>query len=163
MFHLFKKKEKEGAGCLKAPATGRAVPMSESSDPTFSSGMLGNGVVIHPDGGVVTAPCDGTITALMEDTKHAVGIHTEQGFDLLLHIGVDTVSLKGEGFESFVSSGDKVKAGDKLLQFDQALIESRGLCSDVIMIVMDAPELPEIRYVTGIEVKAGETVVAEIK
>lgn len=161
MFQFFKKKsEKENS--LKAPVSGTVVPMTEASDETFASCMLGNGVVIHPAGDVVVAPCDGEITVLMEESKHAVGIKTEFGFDLLLHIGIDTVSLKGEGFESFVSAGMKVKAGDRLVKFDRGIIEARGLCADVIMIVMDGPELRNVEYVTGIEAVAGESIVGRI-
>ena len=161
MFGFFNKKGKH-ENCLKAPVNGTVVPMTEASDETFASCMLGNGVVIHPSDGMVTAPCGGEITVFMEDSKHAVGLKTEYGFDLLLHIGIDTVSLQGQGFESFIKPGQKVKAGDRLVRFDKALIESKGLCADVIMIVLDSPELKPIDYRTGIQSEAGETVVAEI-
>ena len=97
----------------------------------------------------------------MEDSKHAVGLKTKYGFDLLIHIGIDTVSLEGQGFESFIKLGQKVKARDKLIQFDKELIESKGLCADVIVIVLDSPDLMPIEYVTGIQAVAGETVVAK--
>lgn len=160
MFGLFGKKGKK-ENCLKAAVNGTVVPMSEASDETFASCMLGDGVVIHPSDGMVAAPCDGEITVFMGDSKHAVGLKTEYGFDLLIHIGIDTVSLAGEGFESFIRIGQKVKAGDKLIQFDKELIEAKGLCADVIMILLDSPELKPVKYCTGIEAAAGETVVAE--
>lgn len=160
MFGFLSKKGKK-ENCLKAAANGTVVPMAEASDETFASCMLGNGVVIHPTDGMTTAPCDGEITVFMEDSKHAVGLKTEYGFDLLIHIGIDTVSLEGQGFESFIKLGQKVKVGDKLIQFDKELIESKGLCADVIVIVLDSPDLMPIEYVTGIQAVAGETVVAK--
>ena len=96
----------------------------------------------------------------MEGTNHAVGIRIAEGFDLLIHIGLDTVSLNGEGFTSHISMGQKVKAGDKLITFDKALVESKGLCSDVILIALDNPALPALDFKTGMTASAGETVVA---
>lgn len=161
MLGFFNKKNKK-ENALRAAVSGAVVPMSEASDETFASGMLGNGVVIHPSNGMVTAPCDGEITVFMEDSKHAVGLKTEYGFDLLLHIGIDTVSLNGQGFESFIKAGQKVKTGDQLIRFDKEFIESKGLCADVIMIIMDSPDLKPMEYRTGIQAVGGETIVAEI-
>lgn len=162
MLQIFKKKSKTER-VLKAPADGKAVPMTEAKDETFSSCMLGSGVVICPENGVVKAPCDGEITVFMKDSKHAVGIKTGFGLELLLHIGVDTVTLKGEGFESQLKQGMKVKAGDVLVRFDKELVEAKGLNTDVIMIVMDGENMPEVEYQTGMDVTAGETVVARVK
>ena len=122
--------------------------------------MLGKGIAIHPTDGVVVAPVDGEISVTMEGTNHAVGIRIAEGFDLLIHIGLDTVSLNGEGFTSHISMGQKVKAGDKLITFDKALVESKGLCSDVILIALDNPALPALDFKTGMTASAGETVVA---
>ena len=109
---------------------------------------------------MVIAPADGKITVTMEGTNHAVGIRIADGFDLLIHIGIDTISLNGEGFTSYVRTDQKVKAGEKLIEFDKALIESRGLCADVILIAIDNPELPDITFKSGMQAIAGETVVA---
>ena len=122
--------------------------------------MLGKGIAIHPTDGVVVAPVDGEISVTMEGTNHAVGIRIAEGFDLLIHIGLDTVSLNGEGFTSHISMGQKVKAGDKLITFDKALVESKGLCSDVILMALDNPALPALDFKTGMTASAGETVVA---
>ena len=89
-----------------------------------------------------------------------MGIRIAEGFDLLIHIGLDTVSLNGEGFTSHISMGQKVKAGDKLITFDKALVESKGLCSDVILIALDNPALPALDFKTGMTASAGETVIA---
>ena len=158
MFGFFKKKSEPKE--LKAMVNGEVISVTEVKDDVFSSCMLGKGIAIHPTDGVVVAPVDGEISVTMEGTNHAVGIHIAEGFDLLIHIGLDTVSLNGEGFTSHISMGQKVKAGDKLITFDKALVESKGLCSDVILIALDNPALPALDFKTGMTASAGETVVA---
>ena len=139
MFGFFKKKSEPKE--LKAMVNGEVISVTEVKDDVFSSCMLGKGIA-------------------MEGTNHAVGIRIAEGFDLLIHIGLDTVSLNGEGFTSHISMGQKVKAGDKLITFDKALVESKGLCSDVILIALDNPALPALDFKTGMTASAGETVVA---
>ena len=158
MFGFFKKKSEPKE--LKAMVNGEVISVTEVKDDVFSSCMLGKGISIHPTDGVVVAPVDGEISVTMEGTNHAVGIRIAEGFDLLIHIGLDTVSLNGEGFTSHISMGQKVKAGDKLITFDKALVESKGLCSDVILIALDNPALPALDFKTGMTASAGETVVA---
>ena len=158
MFGFFKKKSEPKE--LKAMVNGEVISVTEVKDDVFSSCMLGKGIAIHPTDGVVVAPVDGEISVTMEGTNHAVGIRIAEGFDLLIHIGLDTVSLNGEGFTSHISMGQKVKAGDKLITFDTALVESKGLCSDVILIALDNPALPALDFKTGMTASAGETVVA---
>ena len=157
MFGFFKKKSEPKE--LKAMVNGEVISVTEVKD-DVSSCMLGKGIAIHPTDGVVVAPVDGEISVTMEGTNHAVGIRIAEGFDLLIHIGLDTVSLNGEGFTSHISMGQKVKAGDKLITFDKALVESKGLCADVILIALDNPALPALDFKTGITASAGETVVA---
>lgn len=158
MFGFFKKKNEPKE--LKAMVNGEVISVTEVKDDVFSSCMLGKGIAIHPTDGVVVAPVDGEISVTMEGTNHAVGIRIAEGFDLLIHIGLDTVSLNGEGFTSHISMGQKVKAGDKLITFDKALVESKGLCADVILIALDNPALPALDFKTGMTASAGETVVA---
>ena len=158
MFGFFKKKSEPKE--LKAMVNGEVISVTEVKDDVFSSCMLGKGIAIHPTDGVVVAPVNGEISVTMEGTNHAVGIRIAEGFDLLIHIGLDTVSLNGEGFTSHISMGQKVKAGDKLITFDKALVESKGLCSDVILIALDNPALPALDFKTSMTASAGETVVA---
>ena len=158
MFGFFKKKSEPKE--FKAMVNGEVISVTEVKDDVFSSCMLGKGIAIHPTDGVVVAPVDGEISVTMEGTNHAVGIRIAEGFDLLIHIGLDTVSLNGEGFTSHISMGQKVKAGDKLITFDKALVESKGLCADVILIALDNPALPALDFKTGMTASAGETVVA---
>lgn len=160
MFNFFKKDTR--AKELKAPCSGKVISITEVKDDVFSSCMLGKGIAVQPadSKAMVVAPTDGEISVVMEGSNHAVGVKVKDGFDLLIHIGIDTVSLNGEGFTSFVSMGQKVKAGDKLIEFDKDLVVSKGLCPDVILIALDNPELPKLDYKTGMDAAAGETVVA---
>lgn len=161
MFNFLKKKDSQTKE-LKTPCNGKVIPITEVKDDVFSSCMLGNGIAVKPVDGktMVVAPADGTISVVMEGSNHAVGINVADGFDLLIHIGIDTVSLNGEGFTSFVSMGQKVKAGDKLIEFDKDLVESKELCPDVILIALDNPSLPKLDYKTGMDGAGGDTVIA---
>ncbi|MBS6395772.1 MAG: PTS glucose transporter subunit IIA [Clostridiales bacterium] len=160
MFNFFKKKEVQEAYEMKACADGKVIPMTEAKDPVFSSCALGNGVVICPTGNVVVAPADGKVTVTMEGSNHAVGLELKGGIEILIHIGVDTVNLKGEGFESFVKVDQEVKAGQELIRFDREGMEAKGYCMEVMQIVMDGETASKLEYTTGAEAKAGETVVA---
>lgn len=148
-------------GKVVAPVTGQVQPMSDAKDEAFSTCAMGNGVVIVPEDGVVKSPVDGKVTVLMEPSLHAINIESETGINILLHIGIDTVSLNGEGFISNVKVGDTVKAGDVLVEYDLAVVAKANLCPDVMMIVMDQEPMPEIKYQTNQKAVSGKTVVAE--
>lgn len=161
MFDFLKRKKQPQE--LKAMVSGEVIPVTKVKDDVFSSCMLGNGIAIHPTDKqkvTVVAPADGKITITMEGTNHAVGLRITEGFDVLIHIGIDTISLNGKGFTSYIKTGQKVKAGEKLIEFDKSLIESRELCSDVILIALDNPELPDVTFESGMQATAGETVIA---
>ena len=161
MFDFLKRKKQPQE--LKAMVSGEVIPVTKVKDDVFSSCMLGNGIAIHPTDKqkvTVVAPADGKITITMEGTNHAVGLRIAEGFDVLIHIGIDTISLTGKGFTSYIKTGQKVKAGEKLIEFDKSLIESRELCSDVILIALDNPELPDVTFESGMQATAGETVIA---
>ena len=161
MFDFLKRKKQPQE--LKAMVSGEVIPVTKVKDHVFSSCMLGNGIAIHPTDKqkvTVVAPADGKITITMEGTNHAVGLRIAEGFDVLIHIGIDTISLNGKGFTSYIKTGQKVKAGEKLIEFDKFLIESRELCSDVILIALDNPELPDVTFESGMQATAGETVIA---
>ena len=148
-------------GKLVAVATGKVLAMTQAKDEAFATCAMGDGVVIEPEKGVVVAPADGKITALMKPSLHAIGIETKEGLNLLIHIGIDTVKLDGKGFKSFVKSGQEVKAGDKLVEFDINLIKKEGYSPDVMVVVLEDSNLPKVAYKTGEKTVAGKTVVAE--
>ena len=124
---------------MAATADGKVIPMTDASDPVFSSCALGGGVVIRPTGTVVVAPADGRVTATMEGSNHAIGMELEGGLEILIHIGVDTVSLKGEGFTALVKSGDTVKKGTELIRFEREALEAKGFCMEVMHPVRQNP------------------------
>ncbi|MBY5011064.1 PTS system trehalose-specific EIIBC component [Streptococcus suis] len=119
---------------LISPLTGEAKDLSQATDPVFSSGVMGKGIVIDPSEGKLFAPVDGEVSVLFP-TFHAIGITTSTGIELLMHIGMDTVGLEGKGFTAHVKQGDKVKAGDLLIDFDIAVIKAAGLVAETPIIV----------------------------
>lgn len=129
-----------GKLALSSPVKGRVLPVEQSADEVFSSKALGDGIAVDPEDGLVCAPCDGTVSLLFP-TKHAVGITSEEGVELLIHIGINTVQLDGEGFEAFVEQGTKVKRGDKLIRADLALIRQRGMNPQTMMILPEGGSL----------------------
>ena len=119
---------------LVSPLAGQVKPLSQATDPVFSSGVMGQGVVIEPSQGELVSPVNGTVTVLFP-TKHAVGIVSEEGVELLMHIGMDTVSLDGKGFEAHVTQGDKVVVGQQLISFDTNVIKEAGLITETPVII----------------------------
>lgn len=122
---------------LYAPMKGEVLSVEKSADPAFASKAMGEGVAINPSEGVIYAPADGTIS-LIFPTKHAMGITLNSGVELLIHAGIDTVKMEGEGFETFVETGSKVKKGDKLLSFDMDLVKEKGYKTQTMFLVADA-------------------------
>ena len=117
-----------------SPLAGQVKPLSQATDPVFSSGVMGQGIVIEPSQGELVSPVNGTVTVLFP-TKHAVGIVSEEGVEMLMHIGMDTVSLDGKGFEAHVEQGDKVVVGQQLISFDMDVIKEAGLVAETPVIV----------------------------
>ena len=163
MFSLFKKKNMEGVSELRAYLSGRAVPIVEVPDQVFSAKIMGDGIAIWPSSSTVVAPADGEITAVMEDSKHALGMKLKNQMELFLHVGLDTMDMRGDGFEVHVKLGEKVKAGAPLFSFDKEKIEAAGHPAITILAVTDEGSAKDIRYHTGIQVVAGETVIATIE
>lgn len=117
-----------------SPLAGQVKSLSQATDPVFSSGVMGQGVVIEPSQGELVSPVNGTVTVLFP-TKHAVGIVSEEGVEMLMHIGMDTVSLDGKGFEAHIEQGDKVVVGQKLITFDMEVIKGAGLITETPVII----------------------------
>ncbi|WP_308618596.1 beta-glucoside-specific PTS transporter subunit IIABC [uncultured Enterococcus sp.] len=123
-----------GDTVVSSPVAGRVIPLSEVKDEVFSSGMVGSGVGIIPEEDVLVAPEDGEITMVFE-THHALGLKTSNGAEILFHIGIDTVQLNGEGFETFVKQGDRVTKGQQLIAFNRRLIKEKGYDDTIIFVV----------------------------
>lgn len=142
-------------GVIYAPADGTLMPLEQVPDASFAQGFLGKGCGIDLDGSAVYAPLDGTLTALTR-TLHAVGITTDDGAELLIHIGVDTVNLNGRGFRALVKKGEKVKCGQKLIAFDRGVIEAAGLSPTICFTVCNSDELAEVAFKDGGSIKHGD-------
>lgn len=156
---LFGKKKKETH--LMAFATGDVIALRDVKDQMFSAGLMGKGIAIASEDGKFYSPVSGTVTMLFP-TKHALGLKSEDGQELLLHIGVDTVGLKGEGFTAFVEDGQKVAAGDLLIEADLSLIRSKGLETDAILCITE-PQEPDVSFTAAQHVCAGKDEIAAIK
>lgn len=149
--------EKEREKIL-APVEGTVVPLSEVNDPTFSQEILGKGVAIIPAKGRIVAPASGILTVVFE-TKHAVSITTPEGAEIIVHVGLDTVNLKGEHYTAHKKQGDKVKAGELLLEFDMAAIKEAGYEVITPVIVCNSPNYPDMVCHTGMQVKELEPII----
>jgi len=145
------KETKAAEPVLYAPVKGKIVAREDIPDETFASGVLGDGVGIEPELGEVVAPFDGEISSVT-DTRHAVGISGPAGMEVLIHVGVDTVKMKGEGFTLLVGEGDKVSAGQKLIQFDMAKIKAAGFDTTVAVLLTNSDDYKSFRVV-----KTGKT------
>ena len=141
---------------FRSPIQGRLVQLEQVPDPVFAGKIMGEGFAIEPQTGDVTAPFNATVTSLMEDTRHAVGLTAEDGTEVLIHFGIDTVKLGGAGFVSLVAQGDEVKAGQLLLQIDLEQIRDKvpSLISPVVF--TNLPEGVGVTVEEGRTVKAGD-------
>ena len=140
---------------VTAPFSGKLVPLSEVPDETFASGVLGEGIAIEPSDGLFCSPVDGTVETIAE-TKHAIGFAADNGLEILVHVGLETVSLNGEGFEILVKEGDKVKAGQPVAKADLALIRERGLKTITSIVLTGGADDMELHCAEGLAA-AGKT------
>ena len=144
-----------------SPLTGKAVSLSEVPDPVFAEKVIGDGIAIIPEDGKIVSPVDGEISSIAE-TGHAYGFTADNGLEVLVHVGLETVSLKGECFKVYAKAGDKVKAGDLIAEVDLNLLKEKGLNSISPVLICSDLEEKEILYTEG-NVKAGESVVLTVK
>ena len=144
---------------LKSILDGKVMPIEEAPDDVFSQKIMGDGVAIEPSNTVVTAPADCDVSVVMADTGHACGLTLPNGVELLIHVGVDTVDMGGDGFKLLVNEGDHVKAGQKLIEFDPEKIKAAGHPCTTMLIVTAEGSAANIRMHSGMDAKAGETTV----
>ena len=140
---------------VTSPLTGHAFALEEMHDPAFASGAMGKGIAIEPTGGKLYAPADGEVLVVFP-TKHAIGIKTEDGVELLIHIGINTVELNGEGFISHVEVNDRVKKGQLLIEFDTDFIRQKEKATETAIIVTNPTEFSNILFTKKEEIQAGE-------
>lgn len=144
---------------LKSILDGKVMPIEEAPDDVFSQKIMGDGLAIEPSNNVVTAPADCDVSVVMADTGHACGLSLPNGVELLIHVGVDTVAMGGDGFKLLVKEGDHVKAGQPLIEFDPAKIKAAGHPCTTMLIVTSEGNAANIKMHSGIDAKAGETTV----
>ena len=147
---------------LGSPIKGRVRKLESIQDEAFASGVLGKGVALLPEEGSVYAPASGVVSALFP-TLHALGITTDDGAEILIHIGLDTVQLGGEGFEAKVAQGDRVQKGQLILLFDKEFIENKGYCLETPVLITNTDCFLEIIETTDSKIDPGETLLKLLK
>ena len=155
---LFGKKEEINPNHIYAPMAGEAVEISEVPDPTFSSGMLGNGIAIKPTDGKVYAPVNGTVDTMFE-TGHAVSLVSDNGIEILIHVGLETVSLNGAPFQVKCKNGQKVKKGDLLFVADLDAIAAAGLPTITPVVICNTDDYPTFNTFVGKDVTNDDVVI----
>lgn len=153
MFNFFRKKEEFK---IVSPAEGKLIPLAEVKDGVFSEKIMGDGFAVIPENGTICAPLSGTAETVFH-TGHAVGIATKDGIECLVHIGLETVNLNGEGFETLIRQGDKVKAGQPIVKFDKDLVEGKGY--NIVTIVVFPSGYDQAFDLGSKKVEAGEKLV----
>lgn len=162
-------KTADGAGRSAAPEklsaflSGKAIPLAEVGDGVFSEGIMGDGMAILPEGEILYAPADAEVAVVMAESRHACGLRLANGMEVLLHIGIDTVSMNGDGFEYLVQEGQQVSAGTPLIRFDRAKIKAAGHPDVTVCVVTEEGSAQDIRFHTGMQVRAKESVVASFR
>lgn len=148
---------------LKAFLKGNVIPLSEVGDGVFSEGVMGSGLAIIPENDILYAPTDATVAVVMEDSRHACGLVLDNGMELLLHIGIDTVEMQGDGFEYLIKEGQKVKAGTPLIRFNRQKIKEAGYSDVIVCVITDGADEKTVHFHTGIYAQENETVIIEIE
>ena len=147
---------------IDAPAAGRVIALSEVADPVFSSAAMGQGVGIEVSQGEIIAPADCTVSVLYP-TLHAIGLKLDNGAELLIHIGIDTVKLKGEGFEKFVEAGSHITRGTKIVSFAAEKIQAAGYDPTVIVVVTNSDAYQTVAGVSGRTVKVLDEIIRIVR
>lgn len=154
--------KKEKAVALVAPVTGRLLTLAQVPDEVFSTGMLGEGLAIEPTGKVAVAPCSGVLSYVAE-TKHAYVITGPGDLEVMVHIGLDTVKLAGEGFKQLKTQGTQVKAGEPIIEFDALVFKDHELSAVTPMVLTNKEQIGKMTRVDVTEVTAGETTVLKVE
>ncbi|WP_050180294.1 PTS sugar transporter subunit IIA [Domibacillus robiginosus] len=165
---LFGGKEEEstvqntGEIVLVSPMSGEVISLEEVPDPVFSQKMMGDGIAVNPSEGKVVAPADAKVLNVFP-TKHAIGLETAEGLELLIHVGLDTVNMKGEGFDVKVSEGDQVKKGDVLLTYSLELVREKAASIITPLIISNGDLVKQMEKHENVTAVAGETPVLTVK
>lgn len=157
MFNMLKKQFR-----LIAPISGKVLDLSRTPDPVFAQKLVGDGVAIEPTGDRVVAPVDGTLSLIFR-TNHGFGITMDNGIEILVHIGIDTVELEGKGFVRMAVEGQKVKAGEPIIAINPQMIKENGYSLITLLLITNVSEIHEIKYNIDVSVEAGKDIVMSYK
>ncbi len=152
----------KGVGEWTAFLSGEVIELKEVGDGVFSEGIMGEGLAIVPENDTLYAPAEGVISVLMDESRHACGMKLENGMEILLHVGIDTVDMKGDGFEYMVKEGEKVAAGTPLIRFSKEKIKAAGHPATTVCIITEPGEWKKFSFHTGIHASAGKTAVVTL-
>lgn len=152
----------KGTGEWTAFLSGEVIELKEVGDGVFSEGIMGEGLAIVPENDTLYAPAEGVISVLMDESRHACGMKLENGMEILLHVGIDTVDMKGDGFEYMVKEGEKVAAGTPLIRFSKEKIKAAGHPATTVCIITEPGEWKKFSFHTGIHASAGKTAVVTL-
>lgn len=144
---------------LKAPVSGKVIDLKEVPDQVFAEKMAGDGAAIESIGDIIVSPADGKLTFIFK-TNHAFGLNLDNGAEILVHIGLDTVELKGEGFTRLAEEGINVKAGDPIIKLDRELITSKGYSLITPVLITNADMVKKLDAKIGKEVKVGDIIIS---
>lgn len=144
---------------LRAFVAGKVITIEEVQDSVFLQKTVGDGLAIEPVEEILLAPADGDVSLVMDGSNHACGMTLDNGLEILLHIGLDTVDMNGDSFTPFVKAGDRVKKGDRLIGFDLQKIKKAGHLATIVLVITDGNEGKNIKFHTGFDAKAGQDVI----
>lgn len=162
MFGLFNRKKKEKEYVFYSMADGTSIDITEVEDETFTSKLLGEGIAVKPSSDLFVAPCDGKIT-MIADTKHAIALEDKNGVQVLIHVGLDTVALKGEGFEVYCKEGQTVEVGTPLVKVDRCFLQEKGIKDTTMMVFVEMNGHIISEYRTGEAVNGGKSILVRYK
>ncbi len=157
----FLKKKNDTKITINAIATGKLLPLEQVNDPVFSKKMMGDGVAVDVDDDYIVSPVDGTIS-LIAETKHAFGITTSEGIEIMVHVGLETVNLKGQGFKKLKEMGDQVKKGDRILHIDRNFMKEHNVELITPVIVLNSMD-HNLHHVNGDSVDPSSTILSLTK
>ncbi|RSL34598.1 PTS glucose transporter subunit IIA [Salibacterium salarium] len=147
---------------IKSPVSGKYVDLTDIPDPTFSEKRMGDGFAVEPDEGKIVSPINGKIVQIFP-SKHAIGIKSEEGLDILIHIGLENVSLKGIGFEVHVNEGDRIKTGDILIEFNLEEVVQDSMCAVTPVVFTEGSQVVKMMREEVSDLIAGDTEIMTIK
>lgn len=162
LFGMGKSEEKSTEEVIYSPADGTVMDLTDVPDPVFSQKMMGEGIAVEPANGEIVSPVEGEVIQLFH-TKHAVGIRARSGIELLIHVGLETVNMNGEGFTAHIKEGDKVKVGDPLITCDLELIKEKASSAVIPIVIMNGEAVETIEPAGEMAAHKGETKLLTIK